>query len=141
MKETATATTKKTAMTLDELRALWAKLEDVPVVETENGDVVIDCDFDRWKKGTSRDDIWMWFDEQCPHGFVRNLVWGLNLPVMKLPKNPVKLAHRKVTSYQIWKAERVLSDNGIESDEVDTVLQAIGYVLLDTELYPEEDKR
>ena len=32
--------------------------------------------------------------------------------------------------------EQVLIDNGIEADEADTVLQAIGYTLLDTELYP-----
>ena len=38
------------------------------------------------------------------------------------------------------KAERVLIDNGIEADEAEVVLQAIGYVLLDTELYPEEDE-
>lgn len=37
------------------------------------------------------------------------------------------------------RAERVLKDNGIEADEVDTVLQAIGYVLLDDELYPENE--
>lgn len=36
------------------------------------------------------------------------------------------------------KAEQVLIDNGIEKDEASTVLQALGYVLLDTELYPEE---
>lgn len=39
----------------------------------------------------------------------------------------------------IKKAEQVLIDNGIEPDEADTVLQAIGYVLLDEELYPEEE--
>lgn len=38
----------------------------------------------------------------------------------------------------IKKAEKVLVDNGIEADEASTVLQALGYVLLDTELYPEE---
>lgn len=36
------------------------------------------------------------------------------------------------------KAEKVLVDNGIEEDEASTVLQALGYVLLDQELYPEE---
>lgn len=36
------------------------------------------------------------------------------------------------------KAEKVLIDNGIEKDEASTVLQALGYVLLDEELYPEE---
>ena len=38
---------------------------------------------------------------------------------------------------QIRKAEQVLIDNGVEADEAGTVLQAIGYVLLDEELYPE----
>lgn len=37
---------------------------------------------------------------------------------------------------KIKKAERVLIDNGIEEDEASTVLQALGYVLLDAELYP-----
>lgn len=37
---------------------------------------------------------------------------------------------------QIRKAEQILIDNGIEDDEAETVLQAIGYVLLDEELYP-----
>ena len=46
---------------------------------------------------------------------------------------------KTITKRDIERAEKVLSDNGIETDEVATVLQAIGYVLLDTELYPEED--
>lgn len=39
----------------------------------------------------------------------------------------------------IKKSEQVLVDNGIEEDEADTVLQAIGYTLLDTELYPDNE--
>jgi hypothetical protein len=35
--------------------------------------------------------------------------------------------------------EQVLIDNGIEEDEASTVLQAVGYSLLNTELYPDED--
>lgn len=44
------------------------------------------------------------------------------------------------TIYQtnINKAIQVLKDNGIEDDECETVLQAIGYTLLDVELF--EDK-
>lgn len=34
-------------------------------------------------------------------------------------------------------AERILIDNGIETDEASVVLQAVGYALLDMELYPE----
>lgn len=36
------------------------------------------------------------------------------------------------------KAEQCLIDNGIEPDEACVVLQALGYILLDEELYPEE---
>lgn len=39
---------------------------------------------------------------------------------------------------RISKAEQCLIDNGIEPDESSTVLQALGYILLDEELYPEE---
>jgi len=35
---------------------------------------------------------------------------------------------------------KVLTDNGIEADEATTVLQAIGYTLLDTELFPEQEE-
>ena len=44
----------------------------------------------------------------------------------------------QVTNETIKSAEQVLIDNGIEPDEAQTVLQAIGYVLLDTELYGNE---
>ena len=36
---------------------------------------------------------------------------------------------------KIRKAEQILIDNGIEEDEASTVLQAIGYALLDQDLY------
>lgn len=36
------------------------------------------------------------------------------------------------------KAEQCLINNGIEPDEAPVVLQALGYILLDEELYPEE---
>lgn len=39
------------------------------------------------------------------------------------------------------KAEQCLIDNGIEPDEAPVVLQALGYILLDEELYPEEESK
>lgn len=39
---------------------------------------------------------------------------------------------------KIRRATLVLIDNGVEEDEAETVLQAIGYTLLDRELFPEE---
>ena len=43
---------------------------------------------------------------------------------------------RDITPENIKKAEEVLKDNGIGNDEASIVLQAIGYTLLDAELYP-----
>lgn len=43
----------------------------------------------------------------------------------------------KYTDEQIRRAEQCLIDNGVESDEAWIVLQALGYILLDEELYPE----
>lgn len=40
---------------------------------------------------------------------------------------------------KIIAAEKCLIDNGIEADEASTVLQAIGYILLDSELYPDTE--
>ena len=42
---------------------------------------------------------------------------------------------RDVSQENIKAAEKVLVDNGIEADEAATVLQALGYALLDVELY------
>lgn len=43
----------------------------------------------------------------------------------------------KENQRRIQKAEQCLIDNGISPDEVQTVLQALGYILNDEELYPE----
>lgn len=49
----------------------------------------------------------------------------------------IKLHKTKITKTDIKKAEKCLIDNGIDKDEADVVLQALGYILLDEELYPE----
>ena len=41
-----------------------------------------------------------------------------------------------ISKDKIEAAEKILIDNGIEEDEAKTVLQAIGYALIDEELYP-----
>lgn len=42
---------------------------------------------------------------------------------------------RKYTETQIEDAMKCLIDNGIDEDDVETVLQALGYILLDEDLY------
>lgn len=46
----------------------------------------------------------------------------------------------KISKDKLRKAEQILVDNGIEKDEASTVLQALGYALLDEELYDEVSK-
>lgn len=50
----------------------------------------------------------------------------------------IEVLNHEITPDQIKAAKGVLIDNGVDEDEADSVLQAIGYVLLDTELYPED---
>jgi len=45
-----------------------------------------------------------------------------------------------ITDENINRALRVLEDNGIDTDETEIVLQAIGYALLDTELIEEDEE-
>lgn len=50
----------------------------------------------------------------------------------------VRFVSSDITLGRIAKTERVLADNGIDPDETQTVLQALGYILLDEELYPDD---
>lgn len=47
-----------------EIEKLWDELEDVPIDENE----CIDIDWRNWSKGTHREEIWHWFDEQHSKG-------------------------------------------------------------------------
>ena len=46
-------------------------------------------------------------------------------------------SNHEITKEEIERTLEVLIDNGIEKEEAETVLQAIGYTLLDAELFPE----
>ena len=50
----------------------------------------------------------------------------------------VKLNATEITETQVDKALQCLIDNGIDQDEACVILQALGYILLDEELFPEE---
>lgn len=47
----------------------------------------------------------------------------------------------EISERMIGRAEQCLIDNGIEPDEASVVLQALGYILLDEELYPDEESK
>lgn len=48
----------------------------------------------------------------------------------------VNIKNTTVTKENVVAAFKVLVDNGIEPDEAGTVLQSLGYALVDTELEP-----
>ena len=58
------------------LQDTWRDFQDTPVVMNEEGDTVIDSDFYIWERGTSREEIWHWFDERCENGLVKDLMHG-----------------------------------------------------------------
>lgn len=43
---------------------------------------------------------------------------------------------KEIAPAQVNAAMQYLIDNGIEADEASVVLQALGYILIDTELFP-----
>lgn len=49
------------------LEKLWDGLEDIPFYE-KDGEQYIEEDYFEFKKGTSREDIWHWFDERHSKG-------------------------------------------------------------------------
>lgn len=50
----------------------------------------------------------------------------------------INIHNLTITQGQIHQAEKILMDNGIDEDDAYTILQALGYVLLDVEFYPED---
>ena len=49
----------------DTLDKLWEELSDIPL---DNTGKKIDKNFYIWEKGTSKEDIWHWFDERVQCG-------------------------------------------------------------------------
>lgn len=55
-------------MTLPEL---WERLSEIPV----NNDDEIEDDFLGFDAGTSKFDVWHWFDERCPNNLHDDLMY------------------------------------------------------------------
>lgn len=59
-------------MTPEKLKKWWDEFSEMPV----DNDDQIEHAFHIFEKGTDRMEIWKWFDEQCPHGLVNDLLGG-----------------------------------------------------------------
>ena len=53
-----------------ELETKWQELTDVPFDEDTSGELILTEDWYLFTKGTSREDIWHWFDERHSKGVV-----------------------------------------------------------------------
>ena len=51
-----------------ELERLWDELEDVPFSENKRGELRLDKNWYNFPKGTTREDIWKWFDRHHSKG-------------------------------------------------------------------------
>ena len=57
--------------TLEELQELWNELSNIPVNENDE----IEKDFLGFPAGTDKLEVWDWFDEHCPNGLVKDLMF------------------------------------------------------------------
>ena len=97
----------------------------------EVGDVEVDCESEDYRGVDEEFDLGNLID-------VNTSLVGLECFV-GLEEFGISELGNKITSGQIRQAEKCLVDNGIEPDEASTVLQALGYILLDKELYPDKE--
>ncbi len=56
------------------LPELWKKFSNIPV----NNDDEIEEEFLCFPKGTSKFDVWHWFDERCPNNLHDDLIYNEN---------------------------------------------------------------
>lgn len=57
-------------MNVFELEKMWSAFADILI----NLEDEIEVDFYYWKKGTSRFNIWHWFDEKLPNGIAEYII-------------------------------------------------------------------
>lgn len=82
--------------------------------------------------------------EGFPEEICKDEIFEETLPSVKnyckkdVDKMDIVVYDSEITQEQIKKAEQCLIDNGIDENEACTVLQALGYILLDAEFYPED---
>ena len=48
---------------MNDIERLWLELGNIPIVESNNRDLILDDNFHIFTKGTSLEEVWDWFDE------------------------------------------------------------------------------
>lgn len=68
------------------LEALWEKLEDILFDENSNGELILSEGWYLFPQGTSRDEIWHWFDQHHSKG-IAWLLYEFDPNISKIKKN------------------------------------------------------
>lgn len=56
-------------------KEIWKELEDIPFIENENYEICLDTDnFHGFEKGTPREDIWHWIEENFDISIAKDLM-------------------------------------------------------------------
>lgn len=115
--------------------------------------IITDGDYLEWDGGEKFHNYVEWLKYLIKNFFAPN-DYVLNGEVRYVGEGPddfgvIVVVDNKVTVHEgvkvvstnaiVKRAEQCLIDNGIDEDEVQTVLQALGYILMDTELYPDDE--
>lgn len=56
-----------------EIETLWDDFGDIPMDEDANGELILSCNWQHFKKGARREEIWHWFD----HSHSKGVYWLL----------------------------------------------------------------
>lgn len=83
------------------------------------------------------DDLHLLTDDGLKEEMLEVAINAIEARLKEAEQIVVKIRDCEITHQNIQNTKQVLLDNGIDEDEVATVLQAIGYTLLDVELFPE----
>ena len=124
-------------LTIDDLKALWEKLGNIPVDEED----CIELPFYHWPVGTFREEIWQWFGDQgfCPWA---NQQRGIIVELVETIKNEfATYSSEDGTEEERLKqaVQNVLEDTGawwevVRQKEVEGDLEeAVGQILLRAE--------
>ena len=50
------------------IETIWCEFEDIPMDERSDGELILSEDWRGFPKGTSRTEIWHWFDQNYSKG-------------------------------------------------------------------------
>lgn len=106
------------------IEKLWEELEDVPFDENKDLELILSEDWNNFKKGTTKTEIWEWFDKEHSK--------GINYLVNEYdPSNSENI--EKTTSQKIEDVKKALNENRSKNSDDENLILANHLALLKRE--------